>query len=79
MPRLDAFYGPQARAAYLSVRPGITDLWGQVSDEGRSSAQRRGQLDTDHVRTKAVGRPSDPLAQLDVSAGMFVLGGRASH
>ena len=46
---LDQFYGPEGRACYLSVRPGLTGLW-QVTGRSGTDYERRVALDTHYVR-----------------------------
>ena len=46
---LDEFYGPEGRACYLSVRPGLTGLW-QVTGRSATDYERRVELDTHYVR-----------------------------
>jgi exopolysaccharide production protein ExoY len=46
---LAEFYTPEGRAAYLSVRPGLTGLW-QVSGRSNVNFAQRVALDTEYVR-----------------------------
>ena len=45
---LDLYYGPSGRAAYISVRPGITGLW-QVSGRSQTTYAERVELDIRYV------------------------------
>ncbi|MDB5375527.1 MAG: hypothetical protein JWP04_4169 [Belnapia sp.] len=50
---LARYYGPTGRAAYVSVRPGITGLW-QVSGRSRTTYAERVALDIRYVNEMSV-------------------------
>jgi undecaprenyl-phosphate galactose phosphotransferase len=51
---LDQFYRGEYRAAYLSVRPGVTGLW-QVSGRSDASYDRRVAFDLEYVANASMG------------------------
>ena len=50
---LDIYYGPAGRAAYVSVRPGITGLW-QVSGRSETSYEARVAYDIRYVEERSL-------------------------
>lgn len=50
---LDRYYCPQGRAAYLSVRPGITGLW-QVAGRSNTTFAERVALDRQYVERQSL-------------------------
>ena len=66
---LDLFYGPEGRACYLSVRPGLTGLW-QVTGRSGTGYEKRVELDTHYVRNVSV--LSDAMILLRTVAVVFL-------